>query len=356
MSKIVILGDTHFSYKSGSRLFSDYFEKFYTNVFFPYLKENDITTVIQTGDLNDERRAVNNVGIFEARRYFFDKLSEENITMYVPLGNHDIAYKDTLKVNSPSLLYKDYTNIHIIDSPRTIEIFEKNVCFIPWICRENEESALNELKNSRSNICVGHFEISGFAMYKGIMSHGGMDSSLFDRFEYVFSGHYHHRSTKRNIHYVGTPYEMTWSDYGDPKGFYVFDLKTQEIEFIKNPYKMYHKIFYDDTDEQGVNNQIEEFTELGLNSTYVKLVIQNKNNVYLYDKFFESLEKQEPFDVNVIEDMQDVFTEELIEIDESEDTLTTIYKFVDIANNDEFDNNRVKKILGELYSEAMAIK
>jgi DNA repair exonuclease SbcCD nuclease subunit len=356
MSKIVILGDTHFSYKSGSKLFSDYFEKFYTNIFFPYLKENSINTVIQTGDLNDERRSVNNVGIYEARKYFFDRLSEENIQMYVPLGNHDIAYKDTLRVNSPSLLYRDYSNVHIIDTPRTIEINDKNICFIPWICRDNQESALNELKTSRSNICIGHFEIAGFAMYKGIMSHGGMDSALFDRFEYTFSGHYHHRSTKRSIHYVGTPYEMTWSDYGDPKGFYVFDLKTQEIEFIKNPYKMYHKIFYDDIDEDIVNQQIQDLSKLDLKNTYVKLVVQSKNNVYLYDKFLESLEKEEPFDFNVIEDVQEVFSEELIEVDESEDTLTTIYKFVDIATNKDFNNDRVKKILSELYSEAVALK
>jgi len=356
MSKIVILGDTHFAIRSGSKLFSDYFEKFYENVLLPYLKENAITTIVQTGDLFDERKRVNNFGLYEARRYFFDRLQDEGITLHVLLGNHDIAYKDTLRVNSPSLLLNDYSNINIIDTPSTIEIHEKNICFIPWICRENEEACLNELRTSRSNICFGHFEISGFAMYKGIVGHGGMDSSLFDRFEYAFSGHYHHRSTKRNIHYVGTPYEMTWSDHGDPKGFHVFDLETQKLDFVKNPYRMYNKIFYDDTDQDCVNETLSNLHKLELTNTYVKLVVKNKENVYLFDKFVESLEKEEPFDLNIIEDTQDVFTEEMLDIDESEDTLTTIYKFVDISPNKDYDSNRVKKILSELYSEAVAIQ
>jgi len=356
MSKIAILGDTHFAVRSGSLLFSDYFEKFYENVFFPYLKENNITAIIQTGDLFDERKRVNNSGLYEARRFFFDKIQKEDIKMYVLLGNHDVAYKDTLRVNSPSLLLNDYSHINIIDSPLTIEVEGKNICFIPWICKENEEQCLNELRTSRSNVCIGHFEISGFAMYKGIVGHGGMDSSLFDRFEYVFSGHYHHRSTKRNIHYVGTPYELTWSDYGDPKGFHIFDLDSQKLDFIKNPYKMFNKIYYDDTEEDQVNNFMGSFHKMDLRNSYAKLVVKNKNNVYLFDKFLEQLEKEEPFDLAIIEDVQDVFTEEMIDIDESEDTLTTIYKFVDISTNKDYDPERVKKILSDLYSEAISIQ
>lgn len=356
MCKVAILGDTHFGVRNGSKLFSDFQEKFYNNVFFPYLKENGISTIIQVGDLQDSRKSIHLSGFFESKRFFFDRLAKENITMYTLIGNHDIAYKDTLKVNSSTLLLQEYSNIHIIDSPKTIEVDGKNVCFIPWICRENEEECFNELNSSRSNVCFGHFEISGFSMYKGIVGHGGIDSSLFDRFEYVFSGHYHHRSQKRNIYYVGTPYELTWSDHGDPKGIHIFDLDTQNLDYITNPYKMYNKIFYDDTDEEVVNNLIEELPKMDLADSYVKLIVQKKENVYLYDKFFERLDKEECFEVNVIEDTQDVFTEEMADIDESEDTLTTIYKFVELTPNKEYELDRIKKILSELYTEASVLQ
>ena len=55
MSKIALITDQHFGGKQDSQYFSDYIEKFYTNQFFPYLTENNITTVIDLGDTFDRR-------------------------------------------------------------------------------------------------------------------------------------------------------------------------------------------------------------------------------------------------------------------------------------------------------------
>ena len=40
--KICILGDTHFGARGDSLDFHKYFEKFYRDILFPYLKENNI--------------------------------------------------------------------------------------------------------------------------------------------------------------------------------------------------------------------------------------------------------------------------------------------------------------------------
>ena len=53
--KIALITDQHFGGKSDSNSFNDYIEKFYTNQFFPYLKENNIDTVIDLGDTFDRR-------------------------------------------------------------------------------------------------------------------------------------------------------------------------------------------------------------------------------------------------------------------------------------------------------------
>ena len=56
--KIAIITDQHFGARKGSQFVHDYFEEFYNNIFFPYLEEHQIDTVIDMGDTFDNRRTV----------------------------------------------------------------------------------------------------------------------------------------------------------------------------------------------------------------------------------------------------------------------------------------------------------
>lgn len=201
--KIAILGDAHFLVRNGSKSFNEYFEKFYTNIFFPYLINNNIKTVIQVGDLWDNRRTTHIQGLSECKRYFFSKFDEYGINLITIIGNHDSAYKDTIKVNSPKLLLNEYKNIRVIDEPITESLFGYDICFLPWICKDNYDQTMEEIKTTRAEICFGHLELKGFPMYKGILCEEGMDASLFNKFENVLTGHYHHRSNSGNIQYTG---------------------------------------------------------------------------------------------------------------------------------------------------------
>ena len=89
--KVVILGDTHFGARGDSLEFHRYFQKFYSNVLFPYMIENKLDTIIQLGDLFDRRKFINFNSLYLSRKYFFDKLKENNINMNTLLGNHDIS-------------------------------------------------------------------------------------------------------------------------------------------------------------------------------------------------------------------------------------------------------------------------
>ena len=57
--KICILGDTHFGMRNDSLVFLDYCEKFYDEVFFPYLEKNNIKKILQLGDFWDRRKYIN---------------------------------------------------------------------------------------------------------------------------------------------------------------------------------------------------------------------------------------------------------------------------------------------------------
>jgi hypothetical protein len=168
----------------------------------------------------------------------------------------------------------------------------------------------------------------------------------------VFSGHYHHRSVQDNIRYLGNPYELTWQDYNDARGFHLFDLSDRSLEFVENPNVMFHRITYDDKE-----NSITEITNLDLSKyagTYVKVVVINKTNPHLFDRFMENLYKVNPIDITIAEDFTDL-TEGIEDdmLDQAEDTLTIINKYVDSINEEHIDTNRLKTVLKELYVEAL---
>jgi len=348
--KVALITDQHFGARNDSQQFLDYYEKFYKETFFPKLEEENIKTVLILGDTFDRRKYINFSTLQRTKQMFFDELYNRNISVYMLAGNHDTYYKNTNEVNSVDLLLREYDNIEVIDKPKTINIDRrdpsKNICMIPWVCADNYQECLDEINNTTAEYCCGHFEIEGFSMYRGLPSEEGMSRGLFRKFSFTFSGHYHHRSSSDGIYYLGNPYELTWSDYNDPRGFHTFELDSETLSFCENPNVMFHRIVYDDTI---TNNQ--EFTQYS--NKHVKVVVVNKSNPYMFDKFMGDLYNVNPLQVTIVEDFTDL-TEGLDDdiIDQAEDTLTIINKTVDNLQDD-LDKTRMKNILRELYLEAI---
>ena len=354
--KVAIITDQHFGARNDSVNFLDFYEKFYREVFFPKLKEEGIKTVLILGDTFDRRKYVNFYSLKRTKEMFFDILERELIDVYMLAGNHDTYFKNTNDVNSVDLLLREYENVVVLDTPQTIHLeygeVNHDVCMIPWICPENYDRCMEEMKNTSADICMGHFEIDGFAMYRGMPSHEGLDRGLFNKFDFTFSGHYHHKSSNGDIYYLGNPYELTWQDYNDPRGFHLFDLSSRQLEFIQNPYTMFHKVTYDDKVESITDLTNKDFSSY--TNTYVKVVVVNKTNPYLFDKFMNNLYNVNPADITIAEDLVD-YSEGLDDemVDQAEDTLTVLNKFVDNINEENIYNNKLKNILKELYVEAL---
>jgi DNA repair exonuclease SbcCD nuclease subunit len=353
--KISLITDQHFGARNDSLHFLDFYEKFYKNTFFPTIDNNGINTVLILGDTFDRRKYVNFYSLKRTKEMFFDELAKRGIKVHMLAGNHDTYFKNTNDVNSVDLLLREYDNVQVIDEPTTITVDNTSICMIPWICPENYEQCLKEIEGTDADLCMGHFEISGFAMHRGMPSLEGLNRDIFRRFDRVFSGHYHHRSTSDNITYLGNPYELTWQDYNDPRGFHIFDLDTYDNTFIANPNVMFHRVIYDDREES-----ITEINEKDLSkytNTYVKVVVVNKTNPYLFDKFMNNLYNVNPIDITIAEDMADL-TEgvENDMINEAEDTITIINKFVDGIQEEHIDNDKLKTVLKELYVEALNLE
>lgn len=342
-----MITDTHFGARSDSLPFDNFFRKFYHDIFFPTLAREHITTVLHLGDCFDRRKYINFNILKNCREYFFDELEQRGMVVHMLAGNHDTYFKNTNEVNSLDLLLNDYPNIVTYDSPDTLELDNFSILMMPWICSDNYAECMDAIKNSTAPVLMGHLELAGFVMHKGMASEGGMDPKIFDKFDLVCSGHFHHRSRSKNIQYLGNPYELTWNDYDDPRGFHILDTATQELTFIENPYRMFVRYVYDDEKVDPDTISAAEFSEKN-----VKLVVANKTDFYKFDQLIDRLYKQNLLELKIIEDFSefeaDALDDENLNV---EDTMSMLNSFVDGIDTDA-DKSRIKTLMRELYVEA----
>jgi len=359
--KIAILNDTHCGLKNGSDIFLDNAEAFYSNVFFPYLEEHNIDTIFHLGDYYDHRRFVNFKALERNRYMFLDVLREKGIHMSIIPGNHDVYYKNTNSLCSLKELLGHYTDcVSIYMDPVDLrinssnfadaKIVEKNITvgLVPWICDDNEKKCIDFIQNTKSQVLFGHFELAGFKFMANanIKSHG-MGIDIFNRFDAVYSGHYHTKSSQSNVTYLGTQVELTWSDAHDPKYFHVFDPETREMEAIRNPHILFKKLYYSD-DEQS------DFSDI--TGKYVKVIVSDKNDHYAFDKYIDKVQALNPLDLKIVENFGDL-SAETIEDEQInlEDTRTLLNTYVD-ALESHLDKSKLKGLLGELHTEALEIE
>ena len=246
--KIALLNDTHFGCRNDSPAFISYQNRFYDEIFFPYLIENKIDTLIHLGDVVDRRKFINFKTAHTFRQDFMHRLYKEGIDTHIILGNHDTYYKNTNEVNAINELCTTYDGIKepwIYDKAVTKNFGGTDICLIPWICDDNYEDSIHAIDHSTADICFGHLEIKGFEMHKGHMNEHGLDREQFKRFEKVMSGHFHKKSDDGLIYYLGTQYQIMWSDHNCPKGFHIFDTETRELERIPNDLAIFKKLIYD---------------------------------------------------------------------------------------------------------------
>lgn len=346
MAKIAIISDTHFGARDGRAIFHDYFEKFYANTFFPTLSALGIDTVLHLGDLFDRRKYIDYYSLKRSREYFFNPMCEAGIEMHCLVGNHDIALRNTLDINSPELLLSEYPNIFPVTGPEIRNIKNTNFMMLPWICTDNYASSMDLLKDGNADIVCGHFEIAGFSMYKGMESHEGFEAKIFSRYELVFSGHYHHRSSSGNIHYLGNPYELTHMDYNDPRGFHIFDTKTKKLEFVRNPYTIFDKFVYDESCDPG-GIDVASFKD-----KFLKIVVQKKTDFYAFDQFMDRVYNSGAHDIKVMETLSEMNAEEMDENLDIEDTQSILQHYVETAQID-VDREKLTNYMKQLYVEAV---
>ncbi|CAB4182164.1 endonuclease subunit [uncultured Caudovirales phage] len=353
--KIALITDTHWGVRNDNVSFHDNSKKFLDDVFFPTLMSKGINHVIHLGDIVDRRKYINFLTAKRMREDFLYPLENMGITLDIIAGNHDVYYKNTNEVNAlRELIDGRYYNINIYTEATTVTQKDGTpILYVPWINDENRAGTLKEIHDTKSQIVLGHLELAGFHMYKGSTESHGDDPDLFGRFDTVCSGHYHHKSSIGNIHYLGSHCQFTWSDHGDPRGFHILDTETKELEFVANPYDMFAKIWYDDTTP---GKEPENYDFKVAKDKFVKVIVSNKTDLYRFDKFIERIEQHGVIDLQVVEDHLNLNLEGDEDIvNEAESTVEIFKKYIDQIDVG-INKKKLESTIVSLYNEALTVQ
>lgn len=345
--KLALITDTHFGVRGDNQTILDHQKQFFETQFFPEIQNRNITTVIHLGDLVDRRKYINYHTAERLRKDFLDPVNSI-AKMHIIAGNHDVFFKTNNETNAFNEILRGYENIkHYTETTET-----EFGLFVPWITDSNRNQTLELIEDSYSRYLFGHLELKGFEMFRGSICDHGYSKDLFSRFDFVFSGHFHKKSTRDNIYYLGAPYEMTWSDFNCPRGFHIFDTETQELEFIQNTNNLFERIEYDD--EYVAISTIDKKPIGNCANKYVKIVVVTKSDPYKFDMFVDSIEKQMPIDLKIVDSFE--FDSSVTDIvSEAQDTQTILLNTIESLELN-LDKTKLKQLMSSLYNEALHVE
>ena len=312
MSRIALISDTHCGIRNSSRIFIDYQEKFYTEIFFPYLREHGIRDILHLGDYYDNRKAINFRALNANRQHFLNVLKREGMHMNIIFGNHDIYYRNNSSICSLKELqgwYEREIDIHM--EPTVLDYDGYRIGVVPWITDDIEhewKAIIDGWDENGIDLIAGHFEFAGFEMIRGVINTEDHSSVItaadFSRFRQVISGHYHIRSQRGNIIYLGAQFEFTWNDCGIAKFFHVMDTETGEIEAVRNPHTIFESIRYDDSAEDYSVYDISS-----LQGKFVRLSVDHIGDEGMFDTFLDRLHAADTHELRISRSEFDFYRE-----------------------------------------------
>lgn len=306
--RIALVADLHIGVKKSDQVFQDSQLRFFSEQLVPELKQKQISTIAVLGDVFDTRQSVNTNTMNVVLKLFSDTLKDFDI--HVIVGNHDLYYTTTTDVNS--LKWVDLLpNVHLYENPTRVGFGNKEVLMLPWVT--DYESFGKE--NIHSEYLFAHLDISGMKMDKyNFCSGGATMRSLFERFEHIYTGHFHTPSSKwqdgKNITYIGSPYQITRIDIDDSRGYTILDLDNNKTEFVENTKSIKFK-------QVNFPDEIEDLKGLA-SGNIVDVLVKYEDSkyskkIYEYVKNIEQYNPAYPVNVKILQKEETATTVNKIE-------------------------------------------
>lgn len=263
--KILMFTDIHFGAKGNSKTFNEYCLKFVEYIA-ENAKTNNIDKIIFLGDWHDSRDEIQ-VATLNYSHMAMQMLNDCDIPVTMILGNHDLYFRNSRKLNSIPFI-ENNNNIELITEPTYKPV--DGFLYLPWLTEDENFVSLVNKSMPRYVFC--HAELPGFQFNKLSSTVGVFDETLYKGPEKIFSGHYHQRQEKGNVVYLGNCFCSTFADLDEEenRGFCVLDTDTGEYTFYKVPgMPVYRKVAY---------SFLIEYPYKEIDNLYLKIVIDQPVN------------------------------------------------------------------------------
>ena len=344
--KILMIGDMHFGKKCTVPEFVAYQERELDRAV-AYAVDNGIKEVVILGDMCDDRKSIYVPTMRLLKRKFNSYAVETDVDFTLVIGNHDVFYKNTNDLNSPREMFEDFTGgFNIVDSkPVTRNIGGQSCLFMPWMATDFYGEWISFLETSPADYCFGHFEINGFVMNNSNTCRSQLKAEHFRNFKQTFSGHFHTKSSKSGVTYVGSLAQLDWSDHDQAKGFHVLDTETGVVEFVESPETIFRKVL--------IGKKFDFASVAELKDCFLKVYINrkltSKENVLLGDLVARNI-SYELIDNTILEDVK------VDEVVESEDFYEIVAACIDTQEISDADKKAVAALINQYHEEMIQEK
>jgi hypothetical protein len=206
--KAIVFTDVHWGLKNNSVRHNTDCEQFVDWVI-ETGKQEGCETCLFLGDWHNHRASINLLTLNYSVRALEKISAAFDQTFFIP-GNHDLFYRDKREVHGVEWA-KHLPNITIVNN----WFKSGDVVIAPWLVQDDHK----KLTKQRGQYMFGHFELPSFMMNARVEmpDTGEMRLGDFSAFDAVFSGHFHIRQQKANIHYIGNAFPHNYSDAGDDR-------------------------------------------------------------------------------------------------------------------------------------------
>lgn len=345
--KIALITDIHFGARGDSQLFHENLFLFLEEIFFPYLIEHKIRDLFILGDTWDKRKIINFQILHEAKNRFFNRLCSLGINVKMIYGNHDVYFKNTNTINSIDLLLGEYKNVEIIEKWEEFNLYGKQIGMISWLNSSNMDEGIDWIKQLNVDALFGHFETEIVDLENDAPTK--LHSSVFSHIDLVVSGHYHIPSNDGTVVYIGNPSQTNWKEFGQKRGFTIFDTEKMDLLLIENPFDVFFKYYY--TSKEDLLNF--DFSIFNKKIVRVYSDLLNMKERKKFDLFLDGVSR-EAFSLEVLDLDPNLYqdSKELSKI-ENIDTFDTIRQYVNSITSDSVSKDKLLDILTSVYKQAV---
>jgi DNA repair exonuclease SbcCD nuclease subunit len=354
--KLTLISDIHLGVKNNDETFLENTKQFFIKQVCEVIEKNDSKYLLILGDLFDNRINVNILVKNTAMEIFNHILTKfPDLKIMLLVGNHDIYYKNTLEVSSLNMFKKYDERLRVISRIQSMEFDGCKTLLVPWLVEGSKNKDIftkfiqkyNKTKEQQFDLCLGHFDVNGFEVVRGVVEKHGIPLSDFEAFGNVFSGHFHIRNKMGNVQYLGCPYEITWNDWGDPKGITVFDTDTRTAEFIENTINPKHIIVK--------ISSIDETKLDDLKGNFIKVVIDKDIESSKKNNILSILEKTTADCVTLDETVPVIDGEEVeIDMDRVSSPLEFVWSYTDeVKIPENIEKDKLKIFINDLYLKVL---